>query len=48
MVDYIGLRQVIVVQWVALRPLLEVCVKGTGYEGGFSIKVNCGGSVLGG
>ena len=38
--EYIGLRQAMVAQWVALRPLLEVCVMETGYEGrGLEAKV---------
>ena len=31
---YIEIQQVTVVQWVALRPLFEVCTRKTGYEGG--------------
>ena len=31
---YIERRQATMVQWVALLPLFEVCVRGTGYEGG--------------
>ena len=31
---YIERRQATVAQWVALRPLFEVCAKDTGYEGG--------------
>ena len=32
--DYIGRQQAMVAQWVALRPLLEVCSRETVYEGG--------------
>ena len=32
--DYIDRRQETVAEWVALRPILEVCDKETGYEGG--------------
>ena len=31
---YIGRRQATVAQWVALRPLFEVCAREKGYEGG--------------
>ena len=31
---YIDRMQVTVVEWVALRPLFEVCVNETGYKGG--------------
>ena len=31
---YIERRQETVAQWVALRPLFQVCAKETGYEGG--------------
>ena len=31
---YIDSRQVTVVTWVALRPILEVCDRDTCYEGG--------------
>ena len=31
---YIGRRKATVAQWVALRPLLEVCAREKGYEGG--------------
>ena len=31
---YIERRQAIVAEWVALRPILEVCDIETGYEGG--------------
>ena len=31
---YIEQRQATVAQWVALRPLFEVCARETGYEGG--------------
>ena len=31
---YIEKQQAIVSQWVALRPLFEVCARETGYEGG--------------
>ena len=31
---YIEKQQAIVAQWVALRPLFEVCARETGYEGG--------------
>ena len=31
---YIGRRQATVAEWVALRPIFEVCAKETGYEGG--------------
>ena len=33
-VTYIGRRQAKVAQGVALRPILEVCARETGYEGG--------------
>ena len=33
---YIGRRQATVAQWVALRPLFEVCAREKGYEGGGS------------
>ena len=33
-VTYIGRCQAKVAQWVALRPILEVCVWKTAYEGG--------------
>ena len=32
-VTYIGRRQETVAQWVALRPLFEVCTREKGYEG---------------
>ena len=32
--NYIGTRQEIVAQWVALRPMFEVCEGEKGYEGG--------------
>ena len=31
--DYINKRQAMVAEWVALRPIFEVCAKKTGYEG---------------
>ena len=31
---YIEQRQATVAQWVALRPLFDVCARETGYEGG--------------
>ena len=31
---YIEIRQATVAQWVAIRPLFEVCARETGYEGG--------------
>ena len=31
---YIYMRQETVAEWVAFRPILEVCNKDTGYEGG--------------
>ena len=31
---YIELQQANVAQWVALRPLFELCPRETGYEGG--------------
>ena len=31
---YIGRQQTTVAQWVALRPLFEVCEREKGYEGG--------------
>ena len=31
---YIERQQATVAQWVALRPLFEVCTRKTGYEGG--------------
>ena len=31
---YIDRRQATVAEWVVLRPILEVCYKETGYEGG--------------
>ena len=32
--EYIESRQATVVEWVTLRPVFEVCVKDTGFEGG--------------
>ena len=32
--EYIDKRQATVAEWVALRPIFEVCAKKTGYEGG--------------
>ena len=32
--EYINRRQATVAEWVALRPIFEVCEKETGYEGG--------------
>ena len=31
---YINRSQAAVAEWVAIRPIFEVCVKYTGYEGG--------------
>ena len=31
---YIGIRQATLAQWVALRPIFEVCTGEKGYEGG--------------
>ena len=31
---YLDRRKAKVAEWVALRPIFEVCVKETGYEGG--------------
>ena len=36
---YIDRRQATVVEWVALRPILDVCDRETGYEGGGSRQV---------
>ena len=33
-ITYIGRRQTTMAEWVALRPLYEVCAKEKGYEGG--------------
>ena len=38
---YINRRQATVAEWVALRPILEVCEKETGYEGGGSLHWQC-------
>ena len=32
--EYINMRQVLVAEWVALQPILEVCAKDTGYDVG--------------
>ena len=32
--DYINNRQAVLAEWVALRPIFEVCAKDTGYDGG--------------
>ena len=32
--EYINRRQAMVAEWVALRPIFEVCAKVIGYEGG--------------
>ena len=39
--EYINKKQAMVVEWVALRPIFEVCAKEKGYEGG-GILVICG------
>ena len=31
---YIDKRQVTVAEWVALRPIIDICDRDTGYEGG--------------
>ena len=36
LMEYTKKRQAVVVEWVALRPIFEVCVKETGYMGGGS------------
>ena len=35
---YIDKRQATVAGWVALRPILEICDRGTGYDGGGRIQ----------
>ena len=40
---YIERRQAIVAEWVALRPILEVCDIETGYEGGGGAGIHGGG-----
>ena len=32
--EYINRRQETVAEWVAMRPIFEVCAKETGFEGG--------------
>ena len=36
LMEYTKKRQAVVIEWVALRPIFEVCVKETGYIGGGS------------
>ena len=36
---YVDMIQATVVEWVALRPVFDVCVRGTGYEGGGRLRV---------
>ena len=36
--EYIDKRQATVAEWVALRPIFEVCAKETGYEGGGKLR----------
>ena len=37
-ISHIGKRQRTMAQWVVLRPILELCARETGYEGGGEIR----------
>ena len=36
---YVDIRQATVMEWVPLRPILDVCTRETGYEGGGRLRV---------